>query len=97
MKIQAGVSYITVDGRSTGILKVNQGAAITFPYYSPELKVEYTETGRSNNKDGSWNILEPEYEAKMIVESPKNEDSEIQKLREENQAMSCELLSIPYF
>lgn len=97
MKIQSGKSYITADGRSTGILKVNAGAAITFPYYSPELKVEYSETGRANiggaiNKGSRWDILEPEYTTTMIADNPDSDIvSEVARLKEENEAMRTAL------
>src|SRR5690606_4743252 len=88
MKIYSGKSYITADGRSTGILKLNPYVSLTYPYHSESLKMEYKEDGTPCDNYKGLQIVEPEYTTTMIADNPDSDIvSEVARLKEENEAM----------
>lgn len=88
MKIYSGKSYITADGRSTGILKLNPYVSLTYPYHSESLKMEYKEDGTPCDNYKGLQIVEPEYTTTMIADKPDSDlVSEVSRLKEENEAM----------
>ena len=88
MKIYSGKSYITADGSSTGLLKMNPHRSITYPYHSESLKMEFKEDGTPCDNYKGFQIVGVEYAATLIVDQANGDVlSEIERLKEENEAM----------